>query len=174
MMAGFPTLPSALAPLEVPRLRRLLAAQVPADLADWLDLVALGTLLAFHWQLGPTALAALMVAIALPYVVLGPPIGVLIDRSDLRLLLIASSSLRAVATAAFAVAPDLPILLALVVLKSSVDAVFTPAKQATIPLPAPANRLMAANGLSHTINQVTKVAGPALGGALVAIPEPKQ
>jgi MFS family permease len=33
---------------------------------------------------------------------------------------------------------------------------------------------MAANGLSHTINQVTKVAGPALGGALVAILEPKQ
>ncbi len=174
MIAGRPTLPSALTPLAVPRLRRLLAAQMPADLADWLDLVALGTLLAFHWQLGPTALAALMVAIALPYVVLGPPIGVLIDRSDLRLLLIASSSLRAVATAAFAVAPDLPILLALVVLKSSVDAVFTPAKQATIPLLAPANRLMAANGLSHTINQVTKVAGPALGGALVAILEPKQ
>lgn len=67
----FPTLPTALTPLAVPRLRRLLAAQVPADLADWLDLVALGTLLAFHWQLGPTALAGLTLPITLPYVVLG-------------------------------------------------------------------------------------------------------
>ena len=58
----------------------------------------------------------------------------------------------------------------LVALKSTVDALFTPAKQATIPLLAPADRLMAANALSHTINQVTKVAGPALGGALVAVP----
>jgi MFS family permease len=174
MTARFPTLPTALIPLAVPRLRRLLAAQVPADLADWLDLVALGTLLAFHWQLGPTALAGLTLAITLPYVILGPLIGVLIDRSDLRLLLIASCGLRAVATAAFVVAPDLPILLVLVALKSTVDALFTPAKQATIPLLAPADRLMAANGLSHTINQVTKVAGPALGGVLVAVLEPKQ
>src|SRR6187200_2882935 len=33
---------------------------------------------------------------------------------------------------------------------------------------------MAANGLSQTINQATKVAGPALGGALVAVLEPTQ
>jgi hypothetical protein len=50
-------------------LRRLVAAQVPADLADWLDLVALGTLLAFSWQLGQTVLASLL-AVTLPCVVL--------------------------------------------------------------------------------------------------------
>lgn len=168
------TLPTALKPLAVPRLRRLLAAQVPADLADWLDLVALGTLLAFHWQLGATALAGLTLAMTLPYVVFGPFVGILVDRSDLRLLLIASCGLRAAATAAFVLAPDLPVLLLLVALKSTVDALFTPAKQATIPLLAPADQLMAANGLSHTINQVTKVAGPALGGVLVTLLEPNQ
>ncbi len=168
----FRTLPPVLAPLAVPRLRRLLAAQIPADLADWLDLVALGTLLAYSWQEGPTALAFLMLAIGLPYVVLGPAIGVVVDRTDLRVLLVASNVFRALATAAFAIAPDLPILLTLVALKSSVDAVFTPAKQAAIPLLTPPDRLMAANGLSHTINQTTKVAGPALGGALMIAVEP--
>jgi MFS family permease len=174
MTAWYPTVPLALSPLAVPRLRRLLFAQVPADLADWLDFVALATLLAFQWQLGPGALAGLIVAYALPYIVLGPFLGVLIDRNDQRLLLIASNALRAVATAAFAIAPNPPILLGLAVVKASVDAVFTPAKQATIPLLAPPGRLMAANSLSHTINQVTKIAGPALGGALVAILDPQK
>ncbi|MBA8900867.1 MFS transporter [Phyllobacterium sp. P30BS-XVII] len=170
----FFSLPTALSPLAVPRLRRLFIAQVPADLADWLDFVALAALLTFHWNLGPAALASLTLALALPYVVLAPLIGVLVDRSDQRTLLIASNFLRAVATAAFAIAPNLPILLLLVIAKSGVDAVFTPAKQATIPLLSPPNGLMAANSLSHTINQVTKVAGPALGGGLVVLLNPQQ
>lgn len=168
------SLPTALSPLAIQGLRRLLIAQVPADLADWLDFVALAALLAFHWNLGPAALAGLSLALALPYVVLAPLIGVLVDRSDQRSLLIASNAFRALATAGFAIAPNLAILLILVVAKSSVDAVFTPAKQAAIPLLSPPQGLMAANSLSHTINQVTKVVGPALGGALVAFLAPQE
>lgn len=167
------TAPAVLAPLTVPGLRRLLAAQVPADLADWLDYVALFTLLSFHWQRGPGALAGLTLALALPYVVLGPAIGVLVDRADLKRLMIGSNLGRAAATAGFALAPDLATLLALVLLKSTVDAAFTPAKQAALPLLTPPERLMAANGLSHTITQISKIGGPAAGGLLVALTGPQ-
>jgi MFS family permease len=169
-----PTFPAALAPLRVRVLRRLLLAQLPADLADWLDLVALGALLAFHWERGPAALAALTLSLSIPYVILLPFVGVIIDRSDLRTALIASNLGRAAATAAFVVAPDLPTLLVIALIKSSADAFFTPSKQAALPLLAPANELMAANALSHSINQLAKIAGPALGGALLLLLEPQQ
>jgi MFS family permease len=97
----------------------------------------------------------------------------LVDRSDQRTLLIASNFLRGIATVAFAIAPNLEILLLLVALKSSVDAVFTPSKQVTLPLLSPSDGLMAANSISHTINQVTKIVGPALGGALVVYLSPQ-
>lgn len=160
-------LPASFAPLTAPRLRRLLVAQVPSDLADWLDFVALSALVAFQWQLGPTAVACLTLALALPYVVLAPAIGVMVDRADQRTLLIASNVLRAISTAAFALAPNLIALLVCVVLKSSADALFTPAKQAAIPLLAAPNQLLSANSLSHVINQLTKIVGPALGGVLI-------
>ena len=165
---------STLALLQEPRLRRLLVAQVPADLADWLDFVALGALVAFHWHLGAPALAAVTLALGLPYVVLIPFLGVIVDRADLRLVLVASNLGRAAATAAFAFAPNLATLLVLAALKSSADALFVPAKQAALPLVAPPDRLMAANGVSHAINQLSKLAGPALGGALIAVLAPQQ
>src|SRR5215207_3830624 len=110
---------STLALMRDPRLRRLLIAQVPADLADWLDFVALGALVAFHWHLGAPALAAVTLALGLPYVVLIPLLGVIVDRADLRLVLVASNLGRAAATAAFAFAPNLATLLVLAALKSS-------------------------------------------------------
>ncbi|WP_281412988.1 MFS transporter [Rhizobium sp. BK312] len=158
--------PDSLAPLTVPKLRRLLLAQIPSDLADWLDFVALNALVAFQWQLGPIGVASLTLALALPYVVLAPAVGVLVDRADQRTLLVASNLIRAISTAAFVLAPNLVVLLGCVVIKSSADALFTPAKQAALPLLATPDRLLAANSLSHVINQLTKIIGPALGGIL--------
>ncbi|GAC1040311.1 MFS transporter [Rhizobium sp. No.120] len=166
MVVALYRLPESLAPVTLPKLRRLLLAQIPSDLADWLDFVALSALVAFQWQLGPIGVASLTLALALPYVVLTPVIGVLVDRADQRTLLVASNIIRAISTAAFVLAPNLVVLLVCVVIKSSADALFTPAKQAAIPLLTPPDRLLAANSLSHVINQLTKIVGPALGGVL--------
>jgi hypothetical protein len=46
MVVALQRLPDSLAPLAVPKLRRLLSAQIPSDLADWLDFVALSALVA--------------------------------------------------------------------------------------------------------------------------------
>jgi len=162
-------LPAMLAPLSRPGLRRLVLAQVPADLADWLDYVALVALLAFQWRAGTGTLAALAIAMGVPYAVLGPLAGVLVDRLDLKLVLVGSNLGRALATAGFALAPDAAWLLGLIALKTSVDTLFTPAKQAALPLLTPADGLPAANALSHGINQLSKIAGPALAGALLIV-----
>ncbi|QPH52637.1 MFS transporter [Pontivivens ytuae] len=148
-------------------LRRLLLAQMPADFADWLDFVAIGALLAFTWQAEPFVFALLAVSIGAPYLLFGPLAGVVVDRVALRRVLILSNLLRGLVTAMMFLAPDWPVLLALVALRSGVDTFFTPAKQAAIQvLTGPAERT-SANGLSHAINQASKIVAPALGGALL-------
>ena len=157
-----------------PGLPRLLVAQLPADFADWLDFVAVGALLAFAWQAGPTAFALLAAAIGLPYVLVGPLAGALIDRGDLRQILVFSNLGRGLMTFSAAFAPDATVLLIIVFARSSADAFFTPAKQAAIRRLVPAPQLMAANGISHAINQASKVAGPALGGLLLLFLTPQE
>ena len=156
-----------------PDLRRLLIAQVPADFSDWLDFVALGALLAFVWQAPPLVFALLAVAMGLPYLVVGPLAGALVDRSPIRSVLIGSNLGRAVITALFALAPSWETLLVLVALRNSVDAFFTPAKQAAIQALTVSEERNQANGISIAINQMSKVLAPALGGGLLAIFAPQ-
>lgn len=148
-------------------LRRVLAAQLPADFADWLDFVAIGALLAFVWNAEPFVFAVLAVSLGLPYLAVGPFAGALVDCMDLKNVLVLSNLGRALATASLFFAPDWVILMALIALRSSVDAFFTPAKQAAIQALTKPEERMGANGLSHAINQSSKIVAPAIGGSLL-------
>lgn len=157
---------------ENPGLRRLFAAQLPADFADWLDFVAIASLLAFVWHAPPMAFAWLAVAMGVPYLVIGPVAGLIVDRVPVRPVLVLSNLGRALVTAAFLLAPDWPVLVLLVALRAAVDSAFTPAKQAALQALTPVDDLIAANGLSHAINQASKIAAPGLGGVLLAVVAP--
>lgn len=157
-----------------PELKKLLWAQGPADLADWLDFVAIGALLAFVWSVEPRVFALLAVAMGLPYALVGPLAGVYVDRLPLRMVMIVSNLARALSTLAMAFAPNWPALLVLVFARSCVDSAFTPAKQAAIQALGTDHNLMRANGLSMAINQASKIVAPALGGLALTIWEPDQ
>ena len=88
--------------------RRLLTMQVPADMADWLDMVAIGALLAFTWKAPPVAFAWLAVAMALPPLTIGVLAGVYVDRWPLRRTLVLANLGRGLATAALILAPNWP------------------------------------------------------------------
>lgn len=148
-------------------LRNVLIAQVPADFADWLDFVAVGALLAYVWQVDPIVFALLAVSYGAPYLLVGPFAGVAVDRADLNSVLIWSNVGRAVMTAALFFAPNWQILMMFIVLRGAVDTFFTPAKQAAIQTLSDKDSRMRVNGLSHAINQASKIAAPALGGALL-------
>ncbi len=67
-------------------LRKLFAAQLPADFADWLDFVAIGALLAFVWDAPSYAYALLAVGMG-AYLLIGPFAGVLVDRCPINAVL---------------------------------------------------------------------------------------
>ncbi len=148
-------------------LRQLLIAQVPADFADWLDFVAIGALLAYVWTVDPFVFALLAVSMGLPYLIIGPVAGVVVDQSGIRQVLILSNIGRAIATAGLVLAPNWQVLLLVVALRSSVDTFYTPAKQTAIQALTDADDRTRINGISHAINQASKIVAPALGGGLL-------
>ena len=147
----------------------LLGAQIPADLADWLDYVATANLMAFVWLSPPVAFAWLAIGLGLPYLTVGLVAGALVDRLDLRRVLVFSNLGRALATAALLLAPDWPQLVMILFLRGCADAFFTPAKQAALQALVRADDQMAVNGLSQAINQSSKIVAPALGGLLLLV-----
>ncbi|MEJ6395327.1 MFS transporter [Gymnodinialimonas sp. 2305UL16-5] len=153
--------------LKNPEIRKLLLAQLPADFSDWLDFVAIGTLLAFVWDAPSIAYALLAVGMGAPYLIVGPVAGALVDRVQIKTVLIFSNLGRAAVTGAFFFAGDWPVLILLVALRSSVDSFFTPAKQAALQALTDEGTRASANGLSHGINQASKIVAPGLGGTFL-------
>ncbi|HCQ64121.1 MAG TPA: hypothetical protein DIU07_02625, partial [Rhodobacteraceae bacterium] len=116
----------------------------------------------------PRVFALLAVAMGLPYVVVGPLAGVLVDRAPLRSVMVAANFGKAAVTASFVLAGRWEILLLLVFLRNSIDAFYAPAKQAALKALAAQEDLGGANALSLAVNQMSKIAGPAVGGVLLA------
>lgn len=155
--------------LRIPAQRRLLFAAIPADFADWFDYVAVVALIAYVWGHGPVALAFLALALSLPYVLIGPFLAAWVDRAELKQVLLFSNLGRGVLTFALVLAPNVEVLLLIILVRGIVDSAFTPARQSAIQLITPEPLLMAANGLHQGINQASKIVGPAFGGLLLAL-----
>ncbi len=165
--------PAILAPLRHRTFRLLFGGQVVSDLGDWLDFLALIALIVSRWDLGPSALAALAVAVALPFAVIAPLSGVRADRLPRKTLMIAADLGRALVVFGLVFAPNLYTVLALVFVRGVFSTFFGPARQATIALAVPQDDLLAANSLSQLSFQLTKILGPVLGGLLVAAVGPR-
>lgn len=155
--------------LRLPVPRRLALASIPADFADWLDYAAVVAMVVFAWGEGPLALAMFALALSLPYVLVGPFVAVVVDRVPIRTVLVISNLGRGLATLGLALSGDTLMLLSLVFLRGCIDSAFTPARQAAIQASTPEQFRSLANGLHQAINQTSKIAGPALGGLLLAI-----
>ncbi len=160
--------PVLLAPLRHRAFRLLFGGQLVSDLGDWLDFLALIALIVSGWKLGPSALAALSVAVALPYAVIAPLSGVWADRLPRRTLMITADLGRALVVCGLVFAPNLYTVLILVFLRGVFSTFFGPARQATIAGLVPQDDLLAANSLSQLSFQLTKILGPVLGGLLLA------
>lgn len=165
--------PALLSPLRHRTFRLLFGGQVVSDLGDWLDFLALITLIVYRWDLGPRALAALSIAVALPFAVIAPLSGVWADRLPRKTLMVAADLGRTLVVCGLVFAPNLATVLALVFVRGVFSTFFGPARQATIAAAVPQADLLAANSLSQLSFQLSKILGPVLGGLLVAAIGPR-
>lgn len=156
-------------PLRNKSYRSLFGAQIFSDLGNWLDLVTIQVIVAYHWGLGEAAIASVIIVLGLPWVIIGPLASVFVDRLPKKMLMISCLLLRVLFVAGMFFASNLYILLVFVFLKATVAALYDPARQSAIRFTVPEDELPEAVTLSQLSVNTMKIVGPALGGGLIAL-----
>ena len=171
-----PGLPRALSPLRHRPFRLLVTGQVASSLGDACYAVALPWyVLAVHG--GTILLAAVLAAYGIPRTVAIPAGGYLSDRWRPQAVMLATDALRALAVAALALAaaagpPRAAELVPIAITLGAGEGLFLPASFSVIPGLLPGEDLQAGNALASGGTQLATLAGPAVGGILVALGSP--
>ncbi|MGE7614485.1 MFS transporter [Paenibacillus sp. NPDC101420] len=146
----------------------LIAAQLVSNVGDWLHILALLTMVGFKWNATPWEITAISLCMAVPLLLGGPVAGYLSDRFNRKALMIGSDIARAAVVICLVFAGSLWQVYVLLLAKGCMDVLFSPAKSGKIKELVPAAQMDKAMALSSSIEQITKIVGPALGGLLVA------
>ncbi len=151
--------------------RRLWIGEIASFLGDWLNTIALYTLVR---QLtgSPLALGVVLITKMLPFALASPLAGLLTDRYNRRRLMIGSDLLRAVVVALFLFVDqpsELPLLYGLVAAQMVIGAVFVPARSASIPNITSGRELLTANALSSATWSTLLAVGAAVGGVATEV-----
>ncbi|MBO0803067.1 MAG: MFS transporter [Nocardiopsaceae bacterium] len=165
--------PRALAPLRHRGFRLLMTGQVTSNLGDACYAVALPWyVLATHG--GAVLLGTVLAAYGIPRTALLAIGGYACDRWGAQTVMMTADVTRALAVAALAVTaalgPASPAgLIPIAVVLGAGEGFFLPGSFAIIPSLLPGEDLQAGNALSSSGTQLATLAGPAIGGALVAL-----
>lgn len=146
----------------------LLTSQLVSNLGDWLYLLALLTLIGLRWNATPWQITMTMLCMLLPTLLGGPLAGMLADRVERKKLMIISDLARMVLILGLVFVTELWQVYLLLIVKSSFDVMFSPAKNGKIKEIVPHHQLEQAVSYSAIIEQGSKIIGPALGGMLSA------
>lgn len=119
-------------------------------------------------------LALAAIAGMLPQSLLGPFVGVYVDRWDRKLTMILADSFIALCTLLLALlfwfeAAQMWHIYILLACRSVGSAFHTPAMQASVPLLAPEKQLTRIAGINQIISSLSNIVGPAFGGLLISL-----
>ena len=149
--------------------RRLFAVRVSSQLTDGVFQVALASYVVFSPEKapGPSAIAAALATVLLPFSVLGPFVGVFLDRWSRRQVLAWSNFARVgmVALLALGAHADLrgPLLFGLILACLSVNRFLLAGLSAALPHVVDSDDLITANALTPTAGTLAFLTGLALG-----------
>ncbi|WP_036651384.1 MFS transporter [Paenibacillus pini] len=147
----------------------LMGAQLVSNLGDWLHVLALLTLVGLKWHATPWEITTITLCMALPILIGGPFAGYLSDRMNRKNLMIISDLTRVVIVSGLLFSDHLWQVYVILLLKGLMDTLFSPAKSGKIKEVVPTADMGKAVAISSGIEQITKIAGPAVGGLLVAL-----
>jgi len=151
--------------------RLLFFGQTISQLGDWFSTVAVYALL-LDLTGSATAVAWMMIVQFLPFALVGPMAGVVVDRVNRRTLMIVADLVRGCVVLGLLLVrrPD-QVWIAYVVMAVmvSASAFFEPARTATIPNITSAEELLPANALSSAVWSGMLAVGASLGGLVTAV-----
>ena len=151
--------------------RLLWLGQSISNFGDSMTSLAL-LLLVNHLTGSTTALATMMIVLAIPTLTFGLIAGVYVDRWDRRHVMIVSDLLRGALVLGF-VLVDTPekiwLLYVIGFAQASIGTFFNPARSALIPNIVPKQSLLAANSLTQTTQIIFGLLGTAAAGAMIGL-----
>ena len=153
--------------LAIAPLRRLWIAQLVSILGDFLAVFAVFAVATFRFHATPAEISLILVSYLLPFAMVSPPAGVMVDRWNLKRTMITSDLVRSLLALTLVWATDLGQIYAIFFALSSVSSFFVPAQSVALRTLVPQHGLMAANALMSQAIQVTQIVSPAIAGILV-------
>jgi Na+/melibiose symporter-like transporter len=151
-------------------LRLVLTAGTISLTGDWI--LTIGLIYRVYAVTGSTVAAALTMASSFaPQVLLGAVAGVFADRWDRKRTMIVADLLLAAGLLPLLLvhgAGQVWIVFVVMFAEGAVQQFFSPAQQAMVPRLVPDDELLAANAVSGQVSNVSRLAGSAIGGILVA------
>ena len=146
--------------------RRLWIGTLISQLGDWFNTIAIYQLI--NTLTGsPLAMGGVFLFKLLPWALISPFAGILVDRLNRRHVMIISDVLRALVVLGFLFidSPEqVPLIYLLITLQVVIGAVFLPAKSASIPNITKPENLLTANAISSATWSVMLALGAGLGG----------
>ncbi|ASJ54148.1 hypothetical protein BP422_11680 [Brevibacillus formosus] len=164
---------STFKPLKMRNYRTLFYAQVCSSFGNWLDMLAINVLISFQWGLDLGANAATIIAMIVPFIVIGPIVSVWIDRWSRKWVMLFCTLARILIVTGFCFAPNLWSLLLLIFMRSTLAAMYEPASQGVLRSVMPKDLLAEASALGQMMLNLTKILAPAIGGLLLTISTPQ-
>lgn len=158
--------------LHNPNLRRLWLSEVCATSGEALGMIGL-PLLIYAMTDSARMVGLITLLLVLPQVVVAPISGLLADSVDRRRLMIGSNLYRALIVAGIALSGAFWQIALLTVLLSIGNAVARPSEMAALPSIAGGDLLVRALSLFQVTYEITRIAIPAVGAALIAIRGPR-
>ena len=147
--------------------------QALSSLSLWLDVFLIFTVPVYLWHASPSEIAILAFCLGAPMLFLGPIVGTLIDRHDVRKTLTFGALLRATSTVALAVSPNFEFFLLFVVLKGVSNLIYFPSIAITVRQLIVAEERKSFFSHVSLFDQSSKLFAPLVAGALTAMLSPK-
>lgn len=147
---------------------KLWLAQLVSVFGDFLALFGVISLITFRWHGDPVQVTTVMLAFMLPMAIVSPPAGVMVDRWNVKQLMIASDLIRAALVLAMPFVTDVFQLCLIFAVLSVVSSFFAPAQSVSLRQLVPAQQLMAANAMMSQAFYAVRILAPAAAAALVS------
>jgi MFS family permease len=154
-----------------PAFRRLFFARLGSGLGTYLAAIALQVDIFDRTHSGAW-ISALLIVEFLPVILIGLLLGPLLDRWPRRAMMIGSDVVNVAVFAALPFVPGASGIVALALVSGVANGFFRPIVYAGLPNVVDEDDLDSASGLLQTIENVTMLVGPPLGGLLVAASSP--
>jgi MFS family permease len=155
--------------LRLPAFRAILAAQFISIFGDFLALFGIISYITFKLHGNAVQVTTINIAYILPLALIGPVVGVVVDRLNVKRTMIASDLIRGCLALMLLFARTVPQIAAVLLALSVVSCLFVPAQSITVRTLIPREDLLKANAILSQAFYLIRILSPLAAGAIVAL-----